>query len=92
MPRPHYPAQGGRRPASAGTSFRPAAGSPSGSAGQAAGAGQNVQALEAEVNRLKRELAGARKHGGGRSHLWLALAIFAGGLLFAVLAILNRGQ
>ena len=88
MPRPHFPPHGGHHPASCAQGTRPAAGATAGGSG----AGPNVHALEAEVARLKRELQSARKHGSGKSHVWMALATLGAGLLFAVLAILHRGQ
>ncbi|HZO87646.1 MAG TPA: hypothetical protein VFB38_04845 [Chthonomonadaceae bacterium] len=110
MPRPHFPARGG--PFSPAWAHDPQTdaprsasrnGSPHSEAEEPKSA--SYQALEAEIQRLRQELArvqsrsrltgegtGAAPRGPtAPAMLWVALAVSGAGLLFALLAILYHG-
>ena len=97
MPRPHYPSQGGpRRPAHSPAPLSDALQSHA-SLRPSAVTERDSQALTAEIERLRRELAQVRARPAApdsadfHRSLWIALALCGGSLLFALIAILRRG-
>ena len=99
MPRPHYPAQGGPRHARAASVSSPMTGhGPEQIAPQHVPAeGRERQSLQAEVERLQRELARARsgapapRAADTLRSFWIAVALCGGSLLFALMALWRRG-